>query len=445
MRLVAAILLAALPAFAQPPSQFRSSAPITLGGADALNEVEIPVEAYRDARRDLGDIRVFNKAGEAVPYAWSGMPPPQLEATPPIELPMFPISKVEPAGANTGAEVTVRASDGTLVSVKSRGGAAGKTKVMPKAYLLDASKATEPMRALWFAWKAAPGSEVVNLTIESSDDLRSWSRVASSPIVGLEANGRIVSQPRVEFPSRKPKYFRVTWDAASFDLAEVRAEHEQRGVLPKRKSMTVNAAPSGNGSEFVFDLGGRLPVESLRLVPGQPNSVLSTLIFTRDEEKEAWRPMASASFYRLDHEGKELQSPAIEIGRRPARYWLVRLAPGSSAGAAPTMEVAWKNPTLVFVAQGEGPFHLAFGNAQATSTALPLTQLVPATPQPLKIGNAQVGPVRAGPPPTRWENLVGEMNPRRIALWAILFAGVAALGLMAWRLSRQMSSTKGTG
>jgi hypothetical protein len=278
----------------------------------------------------------------------------------------------------------------------------------------------------------------VNVTVQASDDLRSWSSVASSPIVGLEANGRIVSQPRVEFSPRKVKYFRVTWDAPSFELAGVRAEHEQRGVAPKRHSLTVNATPGPAAGEFVFDLGGRLPVEALRLVPAQPNSVLSTLIFTRDDEKEPWRPLASASFYRLEHGGKELQSNAIEIGRRPARYWLVRLAPGSSAGAAPTMEVAWKNPSLVFVAQGEGPFHLAFGNAQAASTALPLTSLVPVTPTPLKLGRARVGTVRAGPPPTRWESLVGEMRPRRIALWGILIAGVALLGFMAWRLSRQM-------
>ena len=142
MRLAATILLAALPALAQPPSQFRSSAPITIAGSDGLNEVEIPVEAYRDARKDLADVRVINKAGEAVPYAWSAAPPPQLEATPPIELPIFPISKVERAGGTASAEVSVRASDGTLVSVRSKGGAAPKGKVTPKAYLLDATKAT---------------------------------------------------------------------------------------------------------------------------------------------------------------------------------------------------------------------------------------------------------------------------------------------------------------
>jgi hypothetical protein len=227
MRLAAAILLAALPAIAQPPSQFRSSAPITLTGSDGLNEVEIPVEAYRDARKDLADIRVFNKAGEAVPYAWAGMPPPQLAATPPIELPIFPISKVEPAGDAASAEVSVRASDGTLVSVRSKGGAAAKAQPTPKAYLLDASKATEPMRALAFSWKTAPGSEVVNIRVESSDDLRTWSGVAASPIVGLEANGRIVAQPRVEF-TPQGEVLPVTWDAPSFALERARRARAAR-------------------------------------------------------------------------------------------------------------------------------------------------------------------------------------------------------------------------
>lgn len=434
------LLVLSLSAWAEAPSTFRSSAPIEIPGKDGLNEVELPFEAFRDARKDLGDVRVFNAKGEPVPFAWAGMPAPQLEATPPVELPLFPVSRLEAATVTSaaGAEVTVRAADGTLVAVKSRSAAAPKAKAQPKAFLLDASKVEERMRALQFDWQAGPGSEIVNVRVESSDDLKSWSGVASGAVVRLEANGRFLNQPRVEFPPTKARYFRVTWDTPAFELKGVRAEHESRGVAPKRLALTVTGTPGANANEFVFDLGARLPVESLRLVPAQPNSVLSTILHTRDEPEAPWRPLASASFYRLQHAGVELQSPAIEIGRRPARYWLARLATGSSAGAPPIMEVAWRSPTLVFVAQGEGPFHLAFGNAQATSTALPLATLVPNTKAPLSYARARVGLVRAGPPPTRWDQVVGDVNPRRITLWAILLAGVAALAFMAWRLSRQM-------
>ena len=441
MRWAAILLAVALPAAAQAPSQFRSSAPIEVSGKDALNELELPLEAYRDARKDLGDVRIYNASGDAVPYAWAGMPPPQLESSPPVELPIFPISKLEAGEGPAGTEVTIRAADGTLVSVRGKG-APAKGKVQPKAYLVDASQATERLRALVFDWSTAPGSgEVVNVAVESSDDLKSWSAVAAGALVRVENAGRILSQPRIEFAPLKAKYFRLTWDAQTFSLNGVKAEHEQRGVAPKRHMLSVQGKPGGKEGEYMFDLGARVPIESMRLIPGQPNSVISTAIYTRDETEGPWRLMATGSFYRLQRAGTEVQTPAYEVGRRPARYFLVRLAAGSSAGAPPTLEVGWRSASLVFVAQGEGPFHLAFGNPPATSTALALTALVPSTPKQLTIATAKVGPVRAGPPPTRWEQLVGEMNHRRIVLWAVLLTGVGALGFMAWRLAKQPRST----
>ena len=207
---------------------------------------------------------------------------------------------------------------------------------------------------------------------------------------------------------------------------------------------SLAASPGTAEGEHVYDLGARLPVELLRLVPQQDNAVVSAMIFSRDDPKAPWRAVANAGFYRLKRDGTEVSSPPIDIGRRAARYWMARLAPGSSAGA-PTLEVQWRAAGLVFVAQGEGPFYLAFGNPQAASTALALTTLVPQYEKgkERKLAFARVGDVRAGPPPSRWDNLVGSLNARRIALWAILVGGVIALGVMAWRLSRQMSSPAG--
>ena len=46
------------------------------------------------------------------------------------------------------------------------------------------------------------------------------------------------------------------------------------------------------------------------------------------------------------------------------------------------------------------------------------------------------GAVTAGPQPSRWTQMWRETSPRRLTLWAILLAGVAFLGFMAWRLLR---------
>jgi hypothetical protein len=440
MRIASIILLAALPAAAQFPSEFRSGAPIATRGTDALQQLELPYEVYRDARRDLADVRVFNAARESVPIAWAGPPRVELESAPPVDLPLFPVSKLEAEPGKGGTEVTIRTADGTLVAVK--GGprrSSGRTDAKPAAYLLDASATKEPLQALVFDWRAGPGTEVVTVRVESSDDLKAWSRLAATPLVRIESEGRALVQPRVEFAPRKVKYFRVTWDAPGFSLAGVKAEHEPRGKAVPRKLRRATATVGKDG-EFLYDLGARLPVEAIRLDPAQENAVVAAAIHAREEADAPWRLVANAAFYRLQRDGTEVRSPMLEIGRRPARYWMVKLAAGSSTGDPPALEAEWTGARLVFVAQGAAPYSLAFGNPNAASTALQLSAVIPRYEKGMELAlpEAQAGAVTAGPPPTRWEGIIGSLNPRRVTLWAILAGGVALLGFMAWRISRQM-------
>jgi len=446
MKVAALVLLVALPALAQSPSTFRSSAEVMPLSADALHALELPFEAYRDARKDLGDIRIFNAGGEAVPYAWAADPGRIVQQAPPIALPMFPL-RVVPVEGQPMTEVTVRTADGTLVSVRGAK-PPGKSALTPNApagrkaaaWILDASKTNEPIQALVIDWEAVPGSEMLTVRVESSDDLKSWSTLGSAPLVRLGQPGSKLLQPRVEFPPRSVKYLRVKADAPAFEPITISAQYAPRGKAPPRLMRIVEATRGEKPDDVIYDLGARLPVEALRLLPQQDNAVLVGTLFVRDDPAEPWRPMVATTFYRLQREGVESASQPLEIGRRGARYWLVRLAPGSSQGPLPRLEVHWTPARLVFVKQGEGPFHLAFGNPQASGTALAIESVVPdykrGTEDLLKM--ARVSEVKAGPPPNQWEKLVGGLDGRRATLWAVLVIGVAALGFMAWRLSKQL-------
>lgn len=448
MRIAAIALAAALPALAQSPATFRSSAEVIPTGADALAVMELPFEAYRDARRDLADIRIFNAGGDAVPYAWAPDPGRMTEPATPVDLPMFPVRQTPQVG-QPYAEVTVRAADGTLVTVrgagKGRGPTPGKTSTpdgseRAAAWLLDASKTTEPVKSVAFDWQASPGSELVTVRIEASDDLKSWTQVGTAPLVRLGSGDRTLLQPRVEFPPRMVKYLRVTADQAAFQPTAARAEYIPRGKPPARLVKRVDATRGEKPEEIDFDLGARLPIEAVRLIPQQDNAVMVGNLHARNDPAEPWRPMLSATFYRLQREGVESVSPPREISRRAARYWQLRLAPGSSQGPMPKLEVQWMPARIVFVKEGEGPFHLAFGNDQASGAALPIESVMPnyklGMEDLLKL--AKVGDVKAGPPPDRWEKLIGDLDGRRATLWAVLVLGVVALGFMAWKLSKQV-------
>jgi hypothetical protein len=129
----------------------------------------------------------------------------------------------------------------------------------------------------------------------------------------------------------------------------------------------------------------------------------------------------------------------MAIRRRAARYWIVRTDPdkGGFGGAAPELEVQWRAAQLVFVARGEEPFTLAFGNPQARSALLPVASVIPAY-EPhaeMALPEAVAGKLeRTTTMQDQWPAFMQDVPPRKLALWAVLIGAVALLAFMAWRL-----------
>jgi hypothetical protein len=435
MKLAWIFAFAVLPALAQSPTQFQSAAPLTLTGQGGLHRAALPFEAYRDGRADLADVRVFNGSGEALPSAFAGDPDKQRLPTAPVDLALFPVSSITAAAGGGRSEVNVKTEDGTLVSIRGKS-APGIAR--PAAVLLDASKLQEPIAGLVFEWDAQPGTQVVRVRVEASDDLKTWSALGGGPIVRLENDGRTLAQPKVEFAARKAKYLRITWDAPGFVVKRVQALREEIEKPAPREVRVAQGTRGEKPDELVFDLGARLPVEAVRLVPATVNDVVAGTILTRNDPKQPWQLAATGPFYRMQLEGVEKQSPALELGKRPARYWLVRLSGRPADVSPPALEVQWRSVELIFASRGAPPFTLAFGNAQAQPVSLPINAMVPDYKPRMELGlpEAKVGPVTTGPPASRWEKLVEDISPKRVALWLVLLGGVAALGFMAWRLMK---------
>ena len=66
--------IAALPALAEGPDEYRAKAALTLAGAGELHRVVLPPGVLRETRSDLADVRIFDADGVAVPIALAGEP-----------------------------------------------------------------------------------------------------------------------------------------------------------------------------------------------------------------------------------------------------------------------------------------------------------------------------------------------------------------------------------
>lgn len=447
--MILALSLASQPVLGQPPAGFRSSADLTLSASDALHRFTLPLEAYRDARGDLADLRVLNGAGEQVPFALAGEEArPRLAAYVPLRA--FPVFGVPGTTGIGDLDVSVRTrSDGTVISVQPRSGAApgagsGAAR-QPAAWLLDASAISSPVQALIVEWEPGPGTEVVRVDVEGSDDLRSWTSLTrAATLVRVEQGGEALSQPRVEIPARRVRYLRIAGESPAFRLRQVRAELVPEIPPVPREVRRVTGTAGPESGEYVFDLGARLPVESVRLLLPSGNTVAPVTILARQDDRDEWRRVITGSFYRLTRGGVEVESPTQEVDPLSARQWMVRVdaRSGGIGSGMPSLEVSWRPAQVVFVARGEPPFRVAFGKSDAPRVALMVPAIIPGYEPDAehRLPVAAVGEVTSvALKGDGWRRVFGEGGARRAALWAVLVTGVLVLGLMAWRLSRQMS------
>lgn len=455
---IVVFMITGFAAAAEKPGEFAYGISIDASGSEALYEVTLPPAVYQGVtRRDLADVRVFNGAGEVVPHAWRPRRTQTAEAGATLPLTLFPLKAS--AGTNIDAlSIRVNRSAGGAVSVdvNTRGGvpAAAQQTV---AYLIDTSAQVRALRAIDLEWKAGDGF-AGKLRVDASDDLSNWqSLVSNAPLMNLEVGGQRLQQKRIELPQRKAKYLRLSWvhDAAKTPHPEITAaagELADRVVEAPREWLPVKADKGTKEGEYLFDLKGFYPMDRLRLALPEANTIVQLEVLARGHADQPWRSITRGVAYRLNQAGSEVLSPDIAVSATPERWWMVRVDQrGGGMGASlPTLNAGWVPHQLVFAARGKPPFTLAYGNNGAKPGALAIESLIPGyrddggtAVRTVKATGQVTVNVQAAAAQGQKElggavRLERQIDWRRWILWGALGLGVLVLGVMAWRLMRQL-------
>ena len=434
------------------PAEHPYSAPLALEQGASHYRFAVPAAAYRGAsRRDLGDVRVFNAAGEPVPYAFAPRetqpPAPALHS-----VNLFPLHGDGERGLDATNVRVQRTPHGTVVNVSVTDAVpAARRKLV--GYLLDASELKAPQEALLLSWQAREGFSG-RARVEGSEDLKQWrSLAANAPILFLEHAGASLERNRVELSGAQAKYLRVSFEgvAADFQLRQTRIELRPGKAEPAREWLSLAAAPGKVPGELIVDTEGHFPVDRLRFALPQPNTVAQVHLYTRERAEAPWRPAGSATAYRLARDGGELANPDIRLAANTDRHWriLVDQKGGGFGAGEVKLDLGWLAHEVLFAARGAGPFTLAYGNRLAKPGASPLQGVLPSD-EKLAPRVASVGEVSGStsPPPSlftdpvRFVRSLGDnREAKKWTLWAALLAGVLLLGWMALRLLRDMSKT----
>jgi len=465
---LAAGLAAFVPAAHADEPAFRFEAPIAVQRSAPFVELALPATAYARSRRQgndsdggVRDLRIVDSRDERVPFAWLAPRPGEARASEALrDALLYPLPARPSADGSwrspidivvEGERINVRrlSARGTTIDGASRSG----------GWLIDLGErkpttpAPDQVRLLW----SGPNEFSAAFDIATSDDLRNWRAGGIGQVLALQSASGPLTQPNVLLPASSGRFVRLVWaDAATAPaLTGAKAVTTQRdtvaidapteltfeGAAPPKDTKDPNPA-AARGVDF--DFGGVLPLAGIDLQWTAGTHVAPVRAWGRNRSEEPWRDLGSAVFYRLDRQGTVSSSPRWAL-RTNVRH--LRLIPDERAAALEPAQLRLRVQAdlahLVFATQGQPPYRVQLGSADANAAALPIAALVPSlTEERSRFGAATLGDWTEVTAAARRDDAKQrEAALRPWLLWAVLIGGVAVLAFMVWRLTRSAPRT----
>jgi len=433
------LCLASFTAAAEGPGDYAYALPIEGVASEALYRVAIPRVVHEAAAfPDLRDLRVFNGAGDVVPYALRPLANTG-EQPAPVALPFYALRGQRGARVDDLDLTLEKAPGGVSLKVKSRYTVGGQWGLL--GYLVDASQLDEPLSGLAVDWVGASDGYSAAVRVDGSDDLKHWTPLGEdAQLLSLSRGGRRLERKTVAFRPQRPRYLRIAWHdpARAVELKTVLGVRGGRGAWPERVWKRVVATQdAGKSGDYRIDVGGLFPLDRLALRLPQADVVAPLEILSRAATADEWTPVARTLVYRVSQNGVEVANADVSFTPNSHRYWLLR-ANGTGGGfglQSLVVRAGWIPREIVFAARGAAPFMLAYGNAKAKAGAVPIESLVPGwqTGQERAVQAASTG----APQGRGAEAVAGEgIDAERTSLWAALALGLAALIWVSWRRRR---------
>lgn len=335
-------------------------------------------------------------------------------------------------------------------------------------YIIDTHE-LENVVALSFDWAKPDVGFINNITIEQSDDLISWSSVLNKASLSrLNHLGNIIGNNRLILPSRDTaRYLRMTWgaDTKEFLLTSIVSEshflfdalsNQQKSVvltLDKFDSSADLPLNTSSDNSYLLSIGGKLPVTGLEFVGVTDNYFFRADLFAlpsdydTGKKNQFWKKRGDINQYHLHIGQQQVKSDATIFD--PIKYpaWLFSFNEPRSFGASgpPSVKVSWLPEKLLFIAKGEAPYTLAYGNPGVKQVRHDLSSIVNQLNSkewvnilsqaadlsaPVSLGGK--AKLQAAKPGFPWKT---------VCLWLVLVLGVAVLARMTWVLFKQGKMT----
>jgi hypothetical protein len=419
--------------------------PIETTEPASFYRVELPgIVNESAADPDLRDTGVYNAAGQAVPRLLEAGRDEVEQRESLHALPFAALYRdLEPDPERI--RLMFEQMGGQLrIDVRSDGAEASKIRPPLSGYIVDARGVEGRLDALEFSWPEHLRGFVGRVNVEAGNDLENWAAVGGGALADLNEDAVAIEQHRIGIAATDRDFLRLTWSGMPPGWGLDGVTGVQFTATPQRNRKTLRLEASGRDEDdggLLFDAGGRIRVDRVGLHFPQINTVVTTDIYYWNGAVERWIPVHRGSFHHIRRSDTIVTSSAATIGSQRAARWKVLVASGHPETPM-QLELGWRPDTLLFVAQGNGPYTLGTGRASAAAEQYPQERIFGGTElRELADDNGPVAEATLGPrfplggiarelpkEPLDW---------RTILLWSGLVLAVLFVAWMATHLLRE--------
>lgn len=430
------------------PADFAYGRELVLpDSTEPVVQVELPLDVYRVMRgTGLSELMVFNGQGAQVPHAIRSLQKGPAGPPESVPLPHFPLTLAAAQSQRTTdlALEVERNATGQVVRLAARSDPPELHGSQPAAaYVLDARELPRALVGLRATLAEGADDRVLELQLEASDDLVTYTPVAvAGALIQLGHGGQRIDRDELSVSPSSAKFYRLrparepSFPSAVSAIAATLAAAE---VARRFEKVAVEASATPKPGVFRYDLGGPVPVDRVEVELPEQNTIVNAELWSSDSEAGPYQRAARAKLYRVQRKDAELKGPTLDLERRNDRYYELRVAAtGGGVGSGKPVLVTYHTPDqLLVLRRGDGPFMLAYGRYESPSTRFEADDILSLLPREAAavpsatLGERQPlgGPERLTPPPP-------PPPYKTYAIWAVLILGVALLGGLALQLAR---------
>lgn len=436
------------------PQDFYKGAELRVDSPSPFYTVALSDAIYQESvNPDLRDIRVFNGSGQAVTFSLSSAETASVEQKS-IPLRIFPMQmSIDNEQERRSRErVTLKSVDGVEVKLYQ-----DEKNQLGTTYLLQAEQEDLGLNQIVLTWDKPVHNWQSKVKVYSSSDLKDWSKQLDNvPLMDLTSGSDRLLLNHIDlddnYQTRSARYWLLAIDSDEKTAAPVITKADGISITRHNRTETVDLhlkSKAISKTEVEYELTRPQPLSALSILPEQRNTVLPINVEYRSSSDGQWRALTNTVVYQIEGDNGRRTSEPLSLNDLLVQAVRIKAVNSSWGDHPPYVIGQRKRVNVIFNAQGNPPYLLAWGSSQANAATIPVEQLIPRSEIPYRelyhLPTAHImSPMILGGEErlTATSPVEREALWQKWLLWGLLIVGVLILALIVFKLAREVMGNK---